>query len=249
MLFTKEEVSELYIRRVFNKVILFIIFTVYTVPTQAALALDRNRVIFHEEEKSISLSIKNDNKFKPYLAKVWLQDQNDRTENLPLFISPALQRVNPGQKTLVRLKALPVISSYPQDRESLFYLNVLEIPTVSEKPNVMQIALNTKIKVFYRPKGLQEDRRFFNMDKFHIISTGSKYKVVNDSGFYFNISSYTDAAGKMTRKSLALKPFSTEILNFTMNRPAKVTIVNDFGTAQTFNLKCAGQNCSAILDE
>ncbi len=42
----------------------------------------------------------------------------------------------------------------PQDRESLFYFNLREIPPRSDKPNSLQLALQTRIKFFYRPQSL-----------------------------------------------------------------------------------------------
>ena len=48
----------------------------------------------------------------------------------------------------------------PADRESVFYLNVLEVPprpkagAEGEQPNYIQFAVRTRLKIFYRPKGL-----------------------------------------------------------------------------------------------
>ncbi|WP_223346554.1 fimbria/pilus periplasmic chaperone, partial [Escherichia coli] len=42
------------------------------------------------------------------------------------------------------------------DRESLFYYNVREIPPKSGKANTLQIALQTRIKLFWRPKALEK---------------------------------------------------------------------------------------------
>ncbi|MGT9169473.1 fimbria/pilus periplasmic chaperone, partial [Escherichia coli] len=41
-------------------------------------------------------------------------------------------------------------------RESLFYYNVREIPPKSGKANTLQIALQTRIKLFWRPKALEK---------------------------------------------------------------------------------------------
>ena len=39
----------------------------------------------------------------------------------------------------------------PQDRESVFWLNIKNIPPASNKPNAMEIAIKTRIKLFWRP--------------------------------------------------------------------------------------------------
>ncbi|WP_414712950.1 fimbria/pilus periplasmic chaperone, partial [Serratia marcescens] len=43
--------------------------------SQAAIALDRTRVIFDGGLQSVSLSVSNQNKQLPYLAQGWLEDE------------------------------------------------------------------------------------------------------------------------------------------------------------------------------
>ncbi len=65
---------------------------------------------------------------------------------------PPVQRVDANQKSIVRIASVPAIDSLPKDRESIYYFNLREIPPKSEKSNVMQIAVQSKIKLFYRPR-------------------------------------------------------------------------------------------------
>ena len=46
-----------------------------SMPSQAAIALDRTRVIFDGGQQSVSLSVSNQNKQLPYLAQGWLEDE------------------------------------------------------------------------------------------------------------------------------------------------------------------------------
>jgi P pilus assembly chaperone PapD len=39
----------------------------------------------------------------------------------------------------------------PQDKESLFWLNIKAIPSASQVDNTLQIAIKTRIKLIYRP--------------------------------------------------------------------------------------------------
>lgn len=55
----------------------------------------------------------------------------------------------------MKVQGLPDINKLPADRESVFYFNVREIPPKSNKPNTLQIALQTRIKLFWRPKALE----------------------------------------------------------------------------------------------
>ncbi|MNV66768.1 Chaperone protein EcpD precursor [compost metagenome] len=48
----------------------------------------------------------------------------------------------------------------PDDRESLFWINVLEVPPKAENSddrNLLQFAFRTRIKLFFRPNGLAGD--------------------------------------------------------------------------------------------
>lgn len=43
--------------------------------SEAAVSLDRTRIIFDGENKSVSLSINNNNKQLPYLAQGWIENE------------------------------------------------------------------------------------------------------------------------------------------------------------------------------
>ncbi|MEX6064777.1 fimbria/pilus periplasmic chaperone [Providencia hangzhouensis] len=63
-------------------------------------------------------------------------------------MTPPVHRIEANSKSQIKIQSLPAISQLPKDRESIYYLNVREIPPRSEKANVLQIALQTKIKIF-----------------------------------------------------------------------------------------------------
>lgn len=65
--------------------------------TQAAIALDRTRVIFDGSQKSVSLNISNQNKQLPYLAQGWIEDEQGNKIQSPLTVLPPVQRIEPGK--------------------------------------------------------------------------------------------------------------------------------------------------------
>ena len=70
---------------------------------QAAVSLDRTRVIYPGEAKSISLTIHNNNNSLPYLAQAWLEDEKGQIKTL--YMKPQMgYTILKGQKH--RLKAL-----------------------------------------------------------------------------------------------------------------------------------------------
>ncbi|WP_409519275.1 molecular chaperone, partial [Pseudescherichia sp.] len=94
---------------------------------QAALTVDRSRLVMNEEDRSISINVNNRNTQDPYLAQGWMEDEKEQKLTGPLMVLPPVQRVEAGGKTLVRLQTTPDIAKLPKDRESVFYFNLREI--------------------------------------------------------------------------------------------------------------------------
>lgn len=106
-------------------IFIFSIFTLLnTENSNAAIALDRTRAIYGEGTKSISLKISNESSQLPYLAQAWVEDENFNKITKPLLITPPIQRIEPGTKSMVRISSLPEIKNLPQDRETLFTLTL-----------------------------------------------------------------------------------------------------------------------------
>lgn len=63
----------------------------------AAISIDRTRVIMMGDEKSAPVNIINHSKKLPYLAQSWLENENEEKINSPL---PCCHRYNGWNKTL-----------------------------------------------------------------------------------------------------------------------------------------------------
>ncbi|ELH8610907.1 fimbria/pilus periplasmic chaperone [Enterobacter asburiae] len=51
----------------------------------AAIALDRTRVIYSGNQKSMSVTVTNQNKSLPYLAQSWIEDSNGNKTETPFM--------------------------------------------------------------------------------------------------------------------------------------------------------------------
>ncbi|WP_033137342.1 fimbrial biogenesis chaperone, partial [Aeromonas finlandensis] len=80
--------------------------TGYMELANAAIVLDRTRIIYPGGAKSISVNVTNENKVLPYLAQSWLEDNKQQKISSPLVVLPPLQRVDPLQKSVVRIAAV-----------------------------------------------------------------------------------------------------------------------------------------------
>lgn len=204
---------------------------------QAAIALDRTRVIYDGGQNSMSVAISNQNKSLPYLAQSWLEDANGNKIESPLTTLPPLQRVEPGAKGQVKIQATGNLASLPQDRESLFYFNVREIPPKSAKPNSLQLALQTRVKMFYRPQAIEIKRDEDNeaQKKLTLIRQGDGYQLNNPTPYYITIvaaSSSSKGEGLTSFKPLMVEPKGNIALGVsasTLGSQPVLTFINDFG--------------------
>lgn len=133
-------------------------------PVQAGVVLDSTRVIYPAQEREISVPLTNDNKDLPVLVQAWIDDGNEKSTpdqiNAPFLLVPPVFRLEPGKGQSLRITYLKD-KPLPTDKESVFWLNVLEVPpkpkvTKGKDSNTLQLAFRTRVKLFFRPKALQE---------------------------------------------------------------------------------------------
>ncbi|HDR8958966.1 TPA: molecular chaperone [Burkholderia vietnamiensis] len=120
----------------------------------AAVVPDRTRVIYDGDAQWQSVTVANKSEKYPYVVQSWIEDEHGKKITSPFMVLPPLQRIEPTERNVLRIVRLPG-DALPTDRESVFYLNIREIPPKTDAVNALQIALHSKLKLFYRPKGLQ----------------------------------------------------------------------------------------------
>ncbi|WP_333668925.1 molecular chaperone, partial [Acinetobacter guillouiae] len=117
----------------------------------AAIMLGGTRVIFNEGNREASISMKNEAK-APFVVQAWI-DAGEGKNKTPFLVTPPLSRLDSGVENILRI--VRTDGQLPADRESVFWLNVKEIPERAEEENVLQVAVRSRIKVFYRPAALR----------------------------------------------------------------------------------------------
>lgn len=213
---------------------------------QAAVSLDRTRVIFDGASKTVSMTISNDNKKLPYLAQAWLEDAQGNKIQGPLTVLPPLQRVEPGKSSQVKVQALPAVATLPQDRETLYYFNLREIPPKSDKPNTLQIALQTRIKLFYRPEAIAIDRSATPpQEQLKLKREGSGYEVTNPTPYYVTIVDGRPKNGQSAKDftPVMIAPFSSETLKSSLGNTPELFYINDYGGRPSLVFDCALTEC------
>ncbi|WP_256669291.1 molecular chaperone [Pseudomonas sp. C2B4] len=118
---------------------------------QAGITLGATRMIFDAKNKEENITVRNEGN-KPILLQSWLDDGQKDDGAVPFAVTPPLTKMAANGQQLLRV--LYKGAGLPQDRESVVWLSVQEIPTSVEGKNTLQIAVRQKIKVFYRPADL-----------------------------------------------------------------------------------------------
>lgn len=223
-------------------------------PSWGGLSIDRSRLIYNEEEKSVSIGVINNNSLSPYLAQAWLENENEEKISSPLVTLPPLQRVEPEGKTRVRLQALADIHQLPSDRESVFYFNLREIPARSDKPNALTLAVQSRLKVFYRPKALKVPLTASSVpgaETLTLTRESGRFVVHNPTPYHFT---FVDVIRRPDTTLIAnfdpvmVSPKSSQTLlaqaQLAGDSPALV-FVNDYGSQMMLPFICHTNACQA----
>lgn len=117
-----------------NGAIVFALAVAWSQCAQSAINPDRTRVIMNSNEKTVSVTLTNENRTMPFLAQSWVEDAQGKRSNM-LMVLPPLQRIDGGQKSQVRIMQVQGsgLDHLPKDRETLFWFNVREIPQTGHR--------------------------------------------------------------------------------------------------------------------
>lgn len=224
---------------------------------KAAIALDRTRAIFDGNRDAMSLKLRNDSRQNPYLAQVWLEDEQGNRITSPFIVTPPLQRIEASQNSQIRIQRTPdAQKSLPSDRESVYYLSVREIPPRNKDgENYLQIALQTRIKMFYRPASIQAGNDGVHYEQGISLSIqGNRVTLGNDTPYFLTVLDIENPREqKITEPfdSRMLAPHSDTSFERSSERDVhhvKVYYVNDFGgvSALPFNCTVGQSQCERI---
>lgn len=219
---------------------------------QAAVAPDRTRLVFKGDDKSISVDLKNSSDKLPYLAQTWVEDGKGNRISTPLTVIPPVQRIEAQAIGQVKVQGMPALGQLAQDKETLFYFNVREIPPKSDKPNTLQIALQTRIKLFYRPAALAKAVDPRNPWQFNLTLTrkGDGWQVNNPTPYYVvisNASTQVDGAAATGFTPLVIEPQSALPLTVKaaeLGHSPVLTYVNDYGARLALVFECSNDRCT-----
>ncbi|HAO9133115.1 fimbrial chaperone [Escherichia coli] len=210
--------------------------------SMAAFVLSGTRFVYEEGKKNLSFEVTN-NADKTYGGQVWIENtyQDNGVYMVP---QPPFFKMSPKQKQIIRI--MNTNTNLPKDRESLFWLNVQEVPPKPEVKNgegsVLAIAMNTRVKLIYRPASIKDGRK--NAEKqLKLEQRGSDTWLKNPTPYYMAVVNMKhdgkDVAlsDKVMKDIAQLKPFSDVNLGKKVGGKVSVDAINDWGGVQSYDIR------------
>ncbi|SPY96580.1 fimbrial chaperone [Proteus mirabilis] len=215
----------------FSKIkLLFLMLLTLCVINQAyaAVSLGATRVIYFAGEKQVKLPVINNDE-KRYLIQSWIENSEGKKDNSFVITPPLFSMQGKKENTLRIIDATN--NKLPKDRETLFWLSVKSIPAVEKSlanENMLQLAIISKIKFFYRPKDL-------------IISPDENYKklqfkrnndtlIIKNPTPYFITMTELELGGKKLENTM-VPPFEDKSISIPTSAYGKLSFqtINDYG--------------------
>ncbi|HDS6845074.1 TPA: fimbria/pilus periplasmic chaperone, partial [Morganella morganii subsp. morganii] len=131
------------------KIVILIFSCIFINNSFADISLGSTRIVISDGKNEGSVSAHNRDKIN-YLIQSWVLDENDK-ETDKFAITPPLFKLESNTSSSLRVV---MVGDLPEDRESLYWLNVKFIPSTDKNidANKLTFAVNNRIKVIYRPK-------------------------------------------------------------------------------------------------
>ncbi|WP_312691509.1 molecular chaperone [Kosakonia sp.] len=159
------------------------LFWAMMLPVHAGVTASASRVIFTEGQVQQSLMLVNTNDW-PVMVQTWVDDGEINpapgSVKAPFVTVPPMFSLAPQKIQGIRL--IYNQSPLPQDRESVFWLNIYEIPPGSPVRSLQEhsvvLTMNTQLKIFWRPKAIGAPENNATAFSFHAEYIGEKLEIV-----------------------------------------------------------------------
>ena len=182
-------------------------------PAHAGIVIYGTRIIYPAENKEVMVQLMNQGN-RSSLLQAWIDDGDTSLPpekiQVPFMLTPPVAKIGANSGQQVKIKIMP--NKLPTNKESIFYLNVLDIPPNSpeqEGKNALKFAMQNRIKLFYRPAGIAP-----------VNKATFKKLLVSRSG-----------NGKVNYETIMIAPLESQSVNVKSNNANNwyLTIIDDHG--------------------
>ncbi len=214
----------------------FIIMLMCIPAGYAGVMINTTRVIFPGNQDNTVIQLTNSGEI-PSLVQSWADEgdinSSPETSSAPFMVVPPVTRLAGGGGQQLKIRVLT--NSLPRDRESVFYLNVVDIPAkTTTTGNTLQFALRTRIKLFYRPDDLSLPPDAVP-EQISASLSGETLILKNPAPYYFTLSALVSGGDNTPShiSTVMLAPYSESRVAYTgqLSAGESVTLIsiNDKG--------------------
>ncbi|MFU6238632.1 molecular chaperone [Pseudomonas aeruginosa] len=215
------------------------------IPAQGSVVIIGTRVIYPGDAREKTVQMTNQDAF-PNVVQAWIDGDDPsstpETATAPFLVSPAVARMAPGSGQTLRI--LHTGPRLPEDRESLFHLNVLQIPPrdlSKAERNQMLLMQRSRLKLFYRPAALLGGSgQLAGQLRFSLVQASGSWRVRvdNPSGYYASFAGATLSIGERRWRLLSSMVPPKGQAEWTAERPSPLApgpvrlnalLINDYG--------------------
>jgi len=236
-----------------KKTVFFAIGLCATQLSFADIFINATRVIYQSDKREVTFTVNNSGK-KTSLIQSWVDEGNAKetpdNTTAPFILTPPISIIPAEKAQNIRMR-FTADKKMAEDRETLFWINVLEVPQNTEAENQLRIALRTRIKMFFRPAQLAiKPEDVHSKINWKLTHKDGKWVAIaqNNSPYYVTFASINIKTPQFSGKAQLLPQTSmiapTETLQFSMEPSkenqedeVKFSIINDYGGTSEYSAR------------
>lgn len=224
---------------------LLAVFSMYAAHANNII-INGTRFIYSEDVAEITIQMTNTGN-APSLAQIWLDEGNpDKLPEeiiTPFIISPPIARIDAGNGQSLRIKKAADKHIIATDRESLWWLNILDIPSVDKhsatnNSAMLNLAIRSRFKFFWRPSGLGDRQNAES--KIEILANQRDITLVNPTPFFITVADIVTPSGHgLLSEGIMVAPKSrtniTSKQKVERGKSVVLQAISDYGGIVEFN--------------
>ena len=203
-------------------------------PAHAGIVIYGTRIIYPAENKEVMVQLMNQGN-RSSLVQAWIDDGDTSLPpekiQVPFMLTPPVAKVGANSGQQIKIRIMP--NRLPTNKESIFYLNILDIPPNSpedEGKNALKFAMQNRIKLFYRPVGVASVNKE-TFKKLRVNNSSNDLVIKNGSANWVTISDVKANSVKVNYETIMIAPQESQrvdVKNHNANS-WQLTIIDDHG--------------------
>ncbi|MBG2658039.1 fimbria/pilus periplasmic chaperone, partial [Klebsiella oxytoca] len=174
-------------------------------------------------------AVTNNDEKSTYLIQSWVENADGAKDGRFVITPPLFAMQGKKENTLRIIDATS--NQLPQDRETLFWMNVKAIPSMDKSKlseNTLQLAIISRIKLYYRPAklALPPDQA---AEKLKFRRGAGTLTLINPTPYYLTVTELN--AGTRVLKNALVPPMGEASVSLPADAGREITYrtINDYG--------------------